>query len=193
VYETVTISGDDNSSPYWDDPRNIIPAPVSGCDGITDPQAAADEPVVVCHATGDPERPYALRQPPEGFGGHEFHRGDLIPAPGGTCPGLDGYAVPTPEPTSTPAPTREPTATATASPTPGGDEEGDEGAGGGGLPRYTTAAMVAVTQGATAPAQQLPFTGFELWLIAAAGLGMTLMGLGLRVLDAAQPPEGVTR
>lgn len=37
-----------------------------------------------------------------------------------------------------------------------------------------------------------PFTGFDLWLIASAGLGLALMGAGLRAL-AAQPPLGVTR
>lgn len=178
---------------HFDHELDVIPAPPGGCASITDPDRAHDAPVFVCHATGDPDRPFTLagQYPAGDLGGHEGHEGDLIPAPHRTCPGLDFYGVPT----ATPTPPAEPTATPTEAPEDDAGD-GDDGSRGGGrlgdtLPVFS-GAMVAVAQGATAPAPQLPFTGFELWLIASAGLALTLMGLGLRLL--AQPPAvGVTR
>jgi hypothetical protein len=181
-WETVTISADQPSG-YYDEDFIIVPAPPGGCDSITDPDIAADNnPVTVCHR--EPSGAYTLHRYPIGdLGGHETHKGDIIPAPSGGCPGSE-YAVPTGTATPTSTPTAKPTATATpkATATPRGQV---------GPVVVDHAAPAPAELGATAPAQ-LPFTGFDLWLIASAGLGMTLMGAGLRLL-AAQPPVGVTR
>jgi hypothetical protein len=193
VYETVQIDAG-GFDEHYDHEDDVIPAPSGGCD---EAGAGGDDFVLVCHATGDEERPFTIVQVPsdEGLGGHERHPGDLIPAPDRTCPGLDFYFVPTPvpTPTATAEPSASPEPTATAEPTPddrGGDGDDRDGRGGT-LPTFRGSMLTALEQGA-APAQQLPFTGLELWLIAAAGAAMTLMGLGLRLL-AAQPPVGVTR
>ena len=198
TYETVTITLYPGVlDEHFDHDNDIIPAPATGCG----PGAQPDESVGVCHATGDPEQPYEFAGffPPSNLEGHENHAGDLIPAPNGTCPGLDEYFVPTPAPTE--EPTAEPTATAfptqtpTAEPTPTATadviDEGD-GGGGGSSPGGGTAGSTTQGTGSYASAAYLPFTGFELWLIAAAGLGLLMMGGGLRLL-AAQPAVGVTR
>jgi len=197
-YVAVTVDAN-GFNPHFDHELDIIPAPPEGCGSIDDPDRAANRAVYVCHATGDSDRPYR-RDGPFAVGdldGHEGHKGDLIPAPNRTCPGLDPYAVPTATPTAEPTPTSTATATPTSDPddprivdvigvddrsTPGDDSGSGEVAG------------VAIESG-SAPGsslEQLPFTGFDLWLTAAAGLGLALMGAGLRVL-AAQPPLGVTR
>ena len=190
LYVAVTISADKFSG-FYDNELDVIPAPSEGCDALPglDLNEVRKRPIRVCHRTGDPTAPYELLEYPAGdLGGHENHRGDLVPAPLGTCPGLDYYAIPTVTPNPTVAPDETPTPTATPD---GGGEEGDTGAGTP-LPVFQ-GSMLAFTQGATVPAQQLPFTGFELWLIAAAGLALTLMGLGLRLLAAQPPAVGVTR
>jgi hypothetical protein len=181
-WETVTISADQPSG-YYDEDFIVVPAPPGGCDGITDPDTAAMHAVTVCHLEADGS--YSLHRYPMGdLGGHETHKGDLIPAPSGGCPG-SAYAIATPTPTRTPRPqpTTTPEPTAAPTKTPGGGDVSPERASG---------SAPAATAGATAPSQ-LPFTGFDLWLIACAGLGMTLMGAGLRLLAAAQPAVGVTR
>jgi hypothetical protein len=180
TYTAVTISADQPSG-YYDNPFNIIPAPPSGCDDITDPDTAANQRVTVCHRHGTGA--YSLHRYAVGdLGGHETHEGDIIPAPRGVCP-RTAYSVPTPTPT--PASTRTPQPTATAAPTrTAKPDEGDVA---------PDSAGARAAAGATSPTPgQLPFTGFDLWVIACAGLGMTLMGAGLRLL-AAQPPLGVTR
>ena len=180
---------------HFDHELDVIPAPPGGCDSITDPDRAHDAPVFVCHATGDPDRPFTLagQFEPGDLGGHEGHAGDIIPAPHRTCPGLGFYAVPT----ATPSPTAEPTATPTEG--PGSEDDGDRAGAGEGdgaqlgdtLPTFS-GVMVTSAPTTAISAQQLPFTGLDLWLIAATGLAMTMAGLGLRLL--AQPPDvGVTR
>jgi hypothetical protein len=183
TYQPVTITAD-KFSLYFDEELDIIPAPSSGCAGITDPDLAADQPVTVCHVEANGA--YSLHTYPAGdLGGHETHKGDLIPAPNGTCP-RGQYAVPTPAPTTTSTP--EPTTTATATPTGTPTEKPDDGDV---APERASGTAPAATPGATSPtpADQLPFTGFDLWLIASAGLGMTLMGAGLRLIAAAQPAQ----
>jgi hypothetical protein len=182
TYVPVTITADQYSG-YFDEELDIIPAPPSGCANITDPDLAADQPVTVCHLESNGS--YSLHTyRPGDLGGHETHKGDLIPAPNGVCPRSE-YAVPTPTPSATSSPTPRPTATATptrtATPTATPD--------GGVAPARAGATAPAAVSGATSPTpSQLPFTGFDLWLIACAGLGMTLMGAGLRLL-AAQPAQ----
>jgi hypothetical protein len=195
----VVVSADQDSL-YFESNDNIIPAPTTGCDNI-DPENLPDEDVTGCHLNGDGT--YTFFSYPTGdLHGHEFHKGDFIPAPNGMCPGSDGeYVLPTP----TAVPTT--TATATATPDDGdvegtdeGDEE-DEGTddpcfGGCGEIEYgnpggTLNALAARTETGAPTPSQLPFTGFDLWLIAVAGLALTMMGAGLRLL--AQPPVGVTR
>jgi outer membrane biosynthesis protein TonB len=182
TYSAVTISADQPSG-YYDNPYNIIPAPPSGCDDITDPDTAANQRVTVCHRHSNGA--YSLHRYEIGnLGGHETHKGDIIPAPAGACP-RTAYSVPTATPT--PASTRTPQPTATPAPdrTPAPD--------GGDVAPASAGGSAPAAAGATSPTPgQLPFTGFDLWLIACAGLGMTLMGAGMRLL-AAQPPLGVTR
>ena len=175
-YVAVTIDGDEFSE-HYDHEQDLIPAPSSGC-ATEDPGGQTGDPETICHATGNPERPFLLLVFPDGdLGGHENHPGDLIPAPDGVCPG-DYYGIPTPtptaEPTATPEETAEPTATAEATATPDdgdvdADDLGDEGEAAG-------------TTTATTPAGSLPFTGLELWLLFAAGAGFLLTGTGLRLL-----------
>lgn len=200
TFETVTITISDNEfNEHFDHEDDVIPAPASGCGSGAEP----DELVGVCHATGDPARPYSFAGffEPSDLGGHENHPGDLIPATNGSCPGLSEYFVPTPTPNPTAEPTARPTVTSAptqaptqeATPTPtaeivdeqtGGGNDPDGGAGG--------AAGPAAAGGTVATATYLPFTGFELQLIALAGLGFVLTGLGLRLLSG-QPAVGVTR
>lgn len=199
-YVPVVITADQYSG-YFDQPLDVIPAPSSGCAGL-DPKAAGARPVTVCHL--NPDGTFTLFQyGPGDLGGHEGDKGDLIPAPNGTCPGLaPGTAAVTPTPTPSPAPSAAPTAT----PKPSGDggevaaEDDDPCFGGCGeivrAVNRVTAPSRAPAPAATPPpvltARQLPFTGFDLGLIAALGVALVLMGAGLRLL-AAQPPVGVTR
>jgi hypothetical protein len=182
-YEAVTITADQFSG-YFDEEQDIIPAPQEGCDNITDPEAAANEKVTVCHLNHDGT--YTLfTYAPGDLGGHEPDKGDLIPAPRGMCPGADGQyvvaATPTPARTATPTATAAHTATPTATPTA---DSGVDPASAGSTPSDGTPA--AAVNGATSPSE-LPFTGLDLWLIACAGLALTLMGAGLRLIAAAQP------
>ena len=182
VYEPITISADQPNSVY-NDARNIFPAPPDGCDTITDPDAARRLRVTVCHLQADGTY-LLLTLPPGDLGGHENHKGDIIPAPHRQCPGETTYVVPTVTATATPTPrpVRTPAPTPTSSP-----------AGNGVLGQLINGALRPAPAPAAAPVQgRLPFTGFDLWLVACLGLGMTLMGAGLRLL-AAQPPVGVTR
>ena len=124
LFVPVVIAAD-QYSPYFDDENTIIPAPYYGCEGITGNTIddAAREPTTVCHVTGNPAAPYEFEQYPNGeTGGHEFHPGDLIPAPNRACPGPAAgggeYVVPTPTPTATPAQTSAPTATPEPTATP---------------------------------------------------------------------------
>lgn len=181
-YVAVTVSAD-QYSPHFDDELDIIPAPSSGCDNITDPDAAASGPVLLCHATGNPSQPFLLVALPNGdLGGHEVDLGDLIPAPDGTCPGLEGgaYGVPT----ATPTPTATATATAMATPQPavlvrGLGHRSSPGRRSPGL------AGAAGTTGAptTIAGRRLPLTGFDLWVLFAIGSGFVMAGGGLRVLS----------
>ncbi len=186
-WETVTISADQQSA-YYDEEFIIVPAPREGCGAITPANIdeLSNQRVTVCHL--EREGDYSLHTFPVGdMGGHETHKGDLIPAPDGGCP-RSPYEVPTVTPTATVEPTatatEEPSPTATPTATPD-DIDVFPGNLGGSAPAAET--------GGAATEDQLPFTGFDLWLIACAGLGMTLMGAGLRLLAAVQPPVGVTR
>lgn len=196
-YVPVTITADQYSG-YFDLPLDIIPAPASGCAGI-DPATAANQDVTVCHR--NPDGTFTLLRYPAGdLGGHEGDQGDLIPAPNGTCPGLDPGAVavtPTPSPSPGPSPTAEPPADGDvigeATATPKRTRP---------LPPVTRAVVKSISLGATAPpappvatatVQQLPFTGLDLGLIAGLGIAFVLSGTGLRLVAAAQPPFGVTR
>lgn len=198
TYVTMVIDGFDQSDHY--DHEDLIPAPAAGCPlqaSESDEADLAAEPLLICHRNTDGTyRRESVGR--EDLKGHDGHKNDLIPAPNGTCPGLEAEATPAPTSTSTAAPdptrtavpgptrTSTPEPTATATPTPAADDDNSEGgvlsgSGGGG-----TSSPPAV--GTTA--EELPFTGFELWLIATAGLGLAMAGLGLRLL--AQPPLGVT-
>ena len=78
-----------------------------------------EESVPICHRTASDANPYNLiRVDPNGYDGHDLHPGDLIPAPGGTCPSQPPTPTPTPSPTETPTPTPTPTPTETPTPTP---------------------------------------------------------------------------
>jgi hypothetical protein len=78
-----------------------------------------EENVPICHRTASDANPYNLiRVDPNGYNGHDLHPGDLIPAPGGTCPSQPPTPTPTPTPTETPTPTPTPTPTETPTPTP---------------------------------------------------------------------------
>ena len=199
-YVAVTIPAN-GYSPHFDEELDIIPAPSTGCDGIDDPDAAAREPVTVCHATGDPDRPYVLLRYPNGdLGGHEDDAGDLIPAPGGTCPGPagPGYAVLTPTATATPADTGEPTATpqGTSQTDPAAGTRGDRrGRGDRGERSAAVTAQPAAAPVVTGSGDDLPFTGLDLGLLLTVGCGFVMTGSGLRLISqpAAQPPVGVTR
>jgi hypothetical protein len=199
-YVAVTISADQYSL-YYEEKDDIIPAPTTGCDNV-DPDNLPDEGVTGCHLLADGTYSY-FSYPLGDLHGHEFHKGDLVPAPNGMCPGADGeYVIPTP----TAVPTT--TATATATPDEGdvqGTDEGDEEDEGTDDPCFggcgeiesdnrggVLNALAAGTEAGAPTPSQLPFTGFDLWLIAVAGLALTMMGAGLRLL-AAQPPVGVTR
>ncbi len=199
TYEAVTITISDNQlNEHFDHVNDLIPAPATGCGAGAQP----DEQVGVCHATGDPEHPYTFAgfKDPSNLDGHESHPGDLIPAPNGTCPGLSEYFVPTvtptpepsAEPTEEPIVTPSPTATTTPEPTATATAEviDEETGGGNGDLNGTVAGARSPGVTASTPATYLPFTGFELQIIALAGLGFVLTGLGLRLLS--QPAVGVT-
>jgi hypothetical protein len=198
-YVSVVIPAD-QYSPYFDEETAIIPAPPYGCENITDPDEAAREPTTLCHATGNPDRPYVLVQLPNGdFGGHETHVGDIIPAPQKTCPEAAGYVVPTATPTATATATAEPTRTAIPTVTPEptvikevlpDDEAGDDG------DNKPIAEVLDDLAGAAAPTQtsasSLPFTGADVWVLFAWGVALVMMGAGLRLMGR-YPPVGVTR
>ena len=64
-----------------------------------------EENVPICHRTASDANPYNLiRVDPNGYDGHDLHPGDLIPAPGGTCPSQPPTPTPTPTPTETVTP-----------------------------------------------------------------------------------------
>jgi hypothetical protein len=200
-YVAVVISADQYSL-YFEEEDDIIPAPPEGCGNITAPESYADDDVTGCHLNADGSYTF-FSFPPGDLHGHEFDKGDMIPAPNSMCPAKNGeYVIPTV--------TATPTSSATATATPGdgdvegtgeGDEEETEGTddpcfGGCGEVEFdaTTPSdgdVAGATENGGTPSQ-LPFTGFDLWLIAIAGLALTMMGAGLRLL-AAQPPLGVTR
>jgi outer membrane biosynthesis protein TonB len=76
-----------------------------------------EENVLICHRTASEANPYNLIPVnPNGYDGHDQHPGDLIPAPGGTCPSQPPTPTPTPTPTETPTPTPTPTPTETVTP-----------------------------------------------------------------------------
>lgn len=164
------------------DKTTIAPAPPSGCDNIKNPDKAAKIPITVCHYTGDPADPFRLIVLPRGRGlaGHEDDRGDLIPAPNGTCPGLDPEATPTAAATRTPAPARTPTPTATV------DDSTGSGGGSGSPQLQVLADTISSTPAATpVPAvvrAELPFTGSYTWVLFGIGLGFTMMGAGMRLI-----------
>ncbi len=106
-YVAVVITAD-QSSPHFDEDADIIPAPSTGCEGITDPGQAGRVRVTVCHR--NPDGTFTLHDYDAGdLGGHEGDKGDLIPAPNGVCPNLAGTptATPTPSPTATGTPPPE--------------------------------------------------------------------------------------
>lgn len=162
----------------------------------------AQDQVTLCHATGNPEHPYAtVTVGDAGALEHINHDDDLVPAPADGCP--DSPVVlpeDTPAPTPTPPyvlPTPSPTATPAATPRPPRDEDDDQaddeedgggvkGAGGGDSPTLT--ASPSATR--AADTGDLPMTGAEMWLIAAAGIGFLLSGTGIRLLSpaAGRPP-----
>ena len=135
---------------------------------------------------------------------HINHEDDLVPAPAGGCPATT-VVLPEDTPTATPTPaysvpTPAPTATPTATPRPHRDDEDDQagdddagdvkggggGGSGGGPPTLTSSP--SATQAAST--RDLPMTGAEMWLIAAAGIGFLLSGTGIRLLTlaAGRPP-----
>jgi hypothetical protein len=64
-----------------------------------------EENVLICHRTASDANPYNLIPVnPNGYDGHDQHPGDLIPAPGGTCPSQPPTPTPTPTPTETVTP-----------------------------------------------------------------------------------------
>ena len=78
-----------------------------------------EENVPICHRTASDANPYNLiREDPNGYDGHDLHPGDLIPAPGGTCPSQPPTPTPTPTPTETPTPTPTETVTPASPATP---------------------------------------------------------------------------
>ena len=81
-----------------------------------------EENVPICHRNAsDAMNPYILiRVDPNGYNGHDLHPGDLIPAPGGTCPSSPPTPTPSPSPTDTPteSPSPSPTDTPTETVTP---------------------------------------------------------------------------
>jgi len=80
-----------------------------------------EENVPICHRNASDANPYILiRVDPNGYNGHDLHPGDLIPAPGGTCPSSPPTPTPSPSPTDTPteSPSPSPTDTPTESPSP---------------------------------------------------------------------------
>ena len=186
-YIAVTVDGG-KTSEHYNHSNDIRPAPAGGCASINDPDAAARKPLYVCHATGDPEQPYAILGPiaRDRVSDHGGHKGDIIPAPRGTCPGLRAYAVPTPSPVPTPYAVATTVATTVAVPAHTATPD-DERPAQVLLPAAAGAAAPGVTP--VTVAEQLPFTGFDLWVIAAAGFGMALAGVGLRLLaDAPSRP-----
>lgn len=193
-YVAVTITADQYSG-YFDQPLDIIPAPAAGCAGL-DPAQAGGEPVTVCHR--NPDGTYTLLRYPGGdLGGHEGDVGDLIPAPSGTCPGLapaTAAATPTPTPEATPDPPASATdgdVVAQATPRPHRTATPAPATTAATAAPVATTAQSGTTMAVAATTEQLPFTGFDLGLIAALGLAFVMMGAGLRLI--AQPAVGVTR
>ena len=62
-----------------------------------------DHKITICHRTSSESNPFVtITIDQNGLNGHMHHRGDIIPAPAGGCP---GRPIPTPAPTCTPTPT----------------------------------------------------------------------------------------
>lgn len=183
---------------------------IPGLLAVAAPVAAQGGGTTLCHATGNPAHPYiSLTVGPEGPGPHGVHEGDLIPAPAGGCPTAEAAATPTPAPTATPEATPAPVATPDAVPVPeertaqtvegGSEAEADDNRSRRRrarrdrqrAPRPQAAPQPAIAVAAPVPAPvaartysaraTLPRTGNETLIMTMAGLGLLMMGAGLRV------------
>ena len=194
--------------------EDIIPAPAGGCPkgggskGPDQPGRPGDSPpgkTTICHATGSDSNPYVtITISNSALAAHQRHQNgeDIIPAPPGGCPGPAGAsetpvtpqtAEPGPGPVSaTPAPAEgERPAQADATPSApgspgrvlGATAESPQGGAAGQAEDSPGAQPASGVAGARASGR-LPFTGFEVALIAL--LGATALGLGLAARSRAR-------
>jgi len=82
----VRVNGLDGHDTHVGD---IVPAPEGGCPTTLWP--TTNGKITICHATGSKKNPYNLITVSiNGLNGHGKHAGDIIPAPGNSCPaGID--------------------------------------------------------------------------------------------------------
>ena len=79
---TVSVNGLDGHATHVGD---FFPVPEGGCP--TEPLAATDGKITICHATSSAKNPYNLiTVSVNGLNGHDKHAGDIIPAPAEGCP-----------------------------------------------------------------------------------------------------------
>jgi hypothetical protein len=201
-YVTITVS--DNALPAHarhHDGRDVIPAPAGGCPGGTaKPEAGGTAKehtkVTICHATGSQTNPYVkitIAEPAvEAHKRHQDGR-DVIPAPAEGCPGAAAAATPATTESSTakmPPPTvatgvTQALQTLATTPAAAGQVLGETVSGGTDTERGASSpASAGDTAAATTTretgANRLPFTGLDLILVVAAGLGLLLAGVALR-------------
>jgi len=64
---------------------DLFPVPEGGYP--TEPLAATDGKITICHATSSAKNPYnEITISVNGLDGHDKHAGDIIPAPADGCP-----------------------------------------------------------------------------------------------------------
>lgn len=189
-YEQITVA--DSALPAHRGHGDIVPAPSGGCPsaGENEPE---DERVTICHVTESQSNPYVqITVPESALPAHREH-GDIVPAPAGGCPsgssdGANGDSS---------------GAGNGADPSSGGRGEADRrddeleilGRRGNTTGPADRSETAGVRTSQLRPAQaaapyelrqgELPLTGFDALLYGLLGVGMTMMGAGLRLGPAA--------